>query len=135
DELHAEKARAEARPVLQRLGAHADVSETLNLHGGLRDLFAFALNMGRPQGLGKGAVGGPAAVGHAAARGDLDLVLQHKYLQTKFLTTLSGFSELFALSWGTELFSSAATLRSFFGDALSGFCDALSAITIAQKIL
>src|SRR5262249_53330835 len=32
DELHAEEAGAEARPVLQRLRANADISETLNIH-------------------------------------------------------------------------------------------------------
>ena len=35
DELHAQKFGAEARPVLERLGADADISETLNVHGGL----------------------------------------------------------------------------------------------------
>ena len=32
-ELHAEKPGAEARPVLERFGANADISETLNVHG------------------------------------------------------------------------------------------------------
>src|SRR5206468_1429000 len=32
-ELHAEERGAEARPVLKRLRAHADVTETLNIHG------------------------------------------------------------------------------------------------------
>src|SRR3954451_4767205 len=32
-ELHAEKPGAEARPVLERFGANADISKTLNVHG------------------------------------------------------------------------------------------------------
>jgi type IV secretory pathway VirB10-like protein len=53
---------------------------------------------------------------------------QHRYLQTKFFTVVSGFSEFTELSWRSTFFSCAATLRSFFfGD--------LSAITIAQYVL
>ena len=40
--------------------------------------------------------------------------IQHRYLQTKFLIVLIGFSELPALSWRSEVFRSAATLGSFF---------------------
>jgi len=53
---------------------------------------------------------------------------QHRYLQTKFLTALSGFSELARLSLRSETLASAATLRSFFFGGLS-------AITMAQKVL
>src|SRR5262245_28685035 len=54
--------------------------------------------------------------------------VQHKYLQTRFLIVLIGFSELPAPSWRSAVFRSAATLGSFFFD---GF----SAITMAQYVL
>src|SRR5271166_972199 len=57
-----------------------------------------------------------------------DDLLQHRYLQTKSLSVLSGFSELPQLTRRSGLAPSAATLRSFVFDA---FC----AITMAQKVL
>src|SRR5438045_3658607 len=54
--------------------------------------------------------------------------VQHRYLQTKFLIALIGFSERPVLSWRPAVSCSAATLGSFLFD---GF----SAITMAQYVL
>src|SRR5262249_8372343 len=54
DQLHAQETRAEARPVLERLGANADISEGLNVHARppFMDARSSNGNMGLP-----GAVG------------------------------------------------------------------------------
>ena len=52
--------------------------------------------------------------------------VQHRYLQTKFLIVLIGFSELPAPSWRSAVSRRAATLGSFF--------DGFSAITMAQYV-
>src|SRR6266852_8962996 len=65
-----------------------------------------------------------AGCGHAATSAHY----QHRYLQTKLLTVLIGFSDIPELSRRSKIPPSAATLRSFlFGD--------FSAITMAQKVL
>jgi hypothetical protein len=91
-----------------------------------------------------GGIGGPLRQNRRSLRGGFNpapccrccqpakrrrrLGYQHRYLQTKFFTVVSGFSEFTELSWRSTFFSCAATLRSFFfGD--------LSAITIAQYVL
>src|SRR5262249_14171885 len=66
DELHAEEVGAEARPVLQRLGPHADVTETLNIHA--RPPYSDAgMNMALPAGLGNS----PSPVTRMLRNGDL----------------------------------------------------------------
>src|SRR5262249_5138322 len=52
-DLHAEEAGAEAGPVLERLGAHADVTEPLDLHARPPYFAILPLNMGLPARLGK----------------------------------------------------------------------------------
>src|SRR5206468_2803632 len=52
DELHSEEPGAVAGPVLERLGVHADISETLNIHGPPPLMGEFIRNMALPAALG-----------------------------------------------------------------------------------